>query len=171
MRSLAPYEGQFNNKDRKALLATSLKIYRNAVGLSQKEVAEVLGISIPTYSGYERGASEPDIETLVRLSYLFGVSTDTLLQRNFLGTDSTITGNLKSYKEQHDEMLEYFKGNNKYAAVGLMKMIDKFTKQLNKEASKLSEEAAKTLEDMITFKYIPDDEATDNNESVDEDNK
>ena len=46
---------------------------------NQTKIAKALGIAQTTYSGYERGESEPDIETLKRISGYFGVSIDYLL--------------------------------------------------------------------------------------------
>lgn len=47
--------------------------------MSQKEVAEKLGLSDAVLSNYERNLREPDFETLINLSKLFNVSTDYLL--------------------------------------------------------------------------------------------
>ena len=42
-------------------------------------MAEKLGIHCTTYTKYETGASEPNLETLLRLADLYGVTTDNLL--------------------------------------------------------------------------------------------
>ena len=47
----------------------------------QKDVAQRLGIDRTTYAKYESGASEPNHETLLKLSELFDVSADYLLGR------------------------------------------------------------------------------------------
>ena len=49
--------------------------------LTQREVAEHLGISQPSYIRYENGRSEPTIENLVKLADLFDVSLDYLCGR------------------------------------------------------------------------------------------
>lgn len=46
---------------------------------TQKELAAFLGIDRTTYTKYETGASEPNLETLNRLSSYFGVSIEYLL--------------------------------------------------------------------------------------------
>lgn len=79
---LAPYEGQFDVVTRKQMVAEMLRQLRKTKGLQQKEVAQILGISPQTYNGYEKGRNEPPIETLVRLSYLYGISVDLLVQRD-----------------------------------------------------------------------------------------
>ncbi|MBO6140458.1 MAG: helix-turn-helix transcriptional regulator [Ruminococcus sp.] len=49
--------------------------------LSQKQVAERLGISPSIISGYETGERTPSTEVIVCFSYLFNVTTDYLLGR------------------------------------------------------------------------------------------
>ncbi len=49
--------------------------------LTQKEVAERLGISQPSYIRYENGSAEPTLENLIKLADLFDVSLDDLLGR------------------------------------------------------------------------------------------
>lgn len=58
-----------------------LKALRTDKGLSQKEMAEYLGISQPAYANYERQAREADYETLKKLADYFNVTTDYLLGR------------------------------------------------------------------------------------------
>lgn len=135
-----PYERQFTNQDRKILLANSLKHFRRGKGYNQKQVAELLDISVATYSGYERGASEPDIETLVRLAYLYGVSTDLLLQKSNLNTSTSTEGVFKSFREQTDEMIEHFSEKKQPAMVKLVKMINGFMDQLEKVKDELPDD-------------------------------
>lgn len=58
-----------------------LKEMRKMCGLTQREVAERLGISQPSYVRYENGTSEPTLENLAKLADLFDVSADYLLGR------------------------------------------------------------------------------------------
>lgn len=76
----APYECQFTAEDRKQFIAESITQLRKKSGLSQKEVASLLGTTQATYSTYERGRTEPPAEILVRLSYLFKAPVDVILQ-------------------------------------------------------------------------------------------
>lgn len=57
----------------------NLKAARQSANMTQQEVAEYLEVSRVTYARYEGGVHEPDIATIVKLSKLFGVSTDYLL--------------------------------------------------------------------------------------------
>lgn len=59
----------------------NLKELRKLYGYTQRQVAEKLGISQPSYIRYENGSSEPTLENLVKLADLFDVSADYLLGR------------------------------------------------------------------------------------------
>lgn len=57
-----------------------LKTAREKAGYkSAQSFANVLGLEPPAYRKYERGASEPNFETLVRICELLSVNTDFLL--------------------------------------------------------------------------------------------
>ena len=56
-----------------------LKILRKKRGLTQKEFAEMLGISQKSYSHWETGKNEPNYENLSMLACIFDVSIDFLL--------------------------------------------------------------------------------------------
>ncbi|MBJ6362139.1 helix-turn-helix domain-containing protein [Paenibacillus sp. GCM10012307] len=59
-------------------LGARLKKAREQKRLTQMEVAQNLGISNGTLSGYERNYRDPDTNTLARLATLYGVSVDWL---------------------------------------------------------------------------------------------
>ena len=61
-----------------------LKEQRKLYGITQREMAERLGISQPSYIRYEQGTAEPSQENLVKLADMFDVSTDYLLGRDDL---------------------------------------------------------------------------------------
>lgn len=73
-----------------------LKIARESVGATQSEIADILKISRPTYTNYEAGRSEPNIETIARLAKMYEVSVDWLFG---LSSESYI-GSLKEAKEE-----------------------------------------------------------------------
>ena len=58
-----------------------LKEQRKLYGLTQRQMAETLGISQPSYIRYENGSSEPSQENLVKIADMFDVSVDYLLGR------------------------------------------------------------------------------------------
>ena len=62
------------------ILADKIIELRKKSGWSQEELAEQLGISRQAVSKWESGASIPDLDKIIRLSGIFGVSTDYLLK-------------------------------------------------------------------------------------------
>ena len=48
---------------------------------TQARVAELLGVTQAGYNRYEAGAREPDLDCVIRIADLYGVSTDYLLGR------------------------------------------------------------------------------------------
>ncbi len=58
-----------------------LKEMRRLCGYTQKQMAEFLKITQPSYIRYENGSSEPSQENLVKIADIFDVSVDYLLGR------------------------------------------------------------------------------------------
>lgn len=56
-----------------------IKELREEEGLKQTELANMLNIKQNTYSQYETGAREISIDVLMKLSKIYGVSTDYIL--------------------------------------------------------------------------------------------
>jgi transcriptional regulator with XRE-family HTH domain len=52
---------------------------RKEIGLTQKQLAEVLGVAQPTIRKWESGFNEPNISTLDKLSHLFQCTMDKLI--------------------------------------------------------------------------------------------
>ena len=61
------------------MLNQKIRELRCSCGWSQVELAKRLGLSKQTVSNWENDNIQPSIEMLVRLSRVFGVSTDYLL--------------------------------------------------------------------------------------------
>lgn len=62
------------------ILADKIIFLRKKSGWSQEELAEQLDVSRQSVSKWESGASVPDLDKIVRLSEIFGVSTDYLIK-------------------------------------------------------------------------------------------
>lgn len=60
-------------------VAEKLRHYREACVLSQKQVADALNIERSTYTKYETGDTEPNLNTIVRLAAIYNVSPTELL--------------------------------------------------------------------------------------------
>lgn len=54
--------------------------YRSQLGMSQKELGKAVYVTRQTVSNWETGKSYPDIQSLLRLSSLFGISLDQLIK-------------------------------------------------------------------------------------------
>ena len=73
-------------------LGQKIKEYRNALQMTQEELAERMFVSRQTISNWENDKSYPDIQSLLLLSNLFNVSLDTLVK-----------GDVERMKEKIDE--------------------------------------------------------------------
>ncbi|MDO4280233.1 MAG: helix-turn-helix transcriptional regulator [Peptococcaceae bacterium] len=62
------------------ILSEKISELRKKNGWSQEALAEQLGVSRQSVSKWESGASIPDLDKILRLSEVFGVSTDYLLK-------------------------------------------------------------------------------------------
>ena len=60
----------------------NLKNARLKKGLSQKDVAEKIWVAKSTYSLYESGSREPNVQTIKKISDVLDVSADDLLGIN-----------------------------------------------------------------------------------------
>lgn len=67
-------------------LMTQVKLFRSKMGMTQEEVAEKVGVSRQAVAKWEKGETQPDIESCVKLADLFGVSVDALV-RNMQNND------------------------------------------------------------------------------------
>ncbi|MCL2519139.1 MAG: helix-turn-helix domain-containing protein [Oscillospiraceae bacterium] len=63
-------------------LSEKIQNLRKGNNLSQEELGEKLGVSRQSVSKWESGLAMPEIENLIILSEIFGVSTDYLLKEN-----------------------------------------------------------------------------------------
>lgn len=99
------YENLYTFEERKQLIADSLRIIRQSKRMTQKQVAEHIGINPQTYATYERGRNEPPAEIIIRLSYLYDIPTDIILQKdNVTKEKSAIMKQLDNFDAVIDEM-------------------------------------------------------------------
>lgn len=61
-------------------ISNQIKTRREAMGLSQEQLAEKLYVSRQTISNWERDKTYPDVQSLLMLSILFDTSIDTLVK-------------------------------------------------------------------------------------------
>lgn len=78
------------------ILADKIVDERKIMGLSQEELAEKLGVSRQAVSKWESAQSMPDLQRVLQLAELFGVSTDYLLKDDAV---KNLSDGLREYKE------------------------------------------------------------------------
>ncbi|WP_079908237.1 helix-turn-helix transcriptional regulator [Paenibacillus sp. 32352] len=61
------------------MLLSNLEKLRISNGWTQEEIAKKIGVARTTYTNYEAGKREPDIETAQKIADVCGVSVDYLL--------------------------------------------------------------------------------------------
>lgn len=142
------YNGEFTVEERKAMTAQALRELRKSKKLSQKEVAGELNIPATTYNTYESGRTEPPIEILVRLSHLYGVPVDFIVQRDrTFRTADDLTREIAKYSEQIAELDKVMAEGSvdNPLAVGLISMLGKLTEAMSSLSQ--TEAAQKALKD------------------------
>lgn len=129
------YKGQFTIEQRRLMTAQALQELRKSKKLLQKEVAAYLNIPATTYNTYESGRTEPPLEILVRLSYLYDIPIDLIVQRN--RTFSTAEDVSRQMAEVKEQLAEFDKqiAEKGAAAPG----ISDFLASLNRLADVISE--------------------------------
>lgn len=60
-----------------------LKKARIAMGYTQQQVADAMGITDSTYCGYETGKRQPDVHKIKQLAQILNTSGDFLLETGF----------------------------------------------------------------------------------------
>lgn len=113
-------------------------------GLTQKQLAQQLNITDKAYWSYERGRTEPDINTLIKIADYFDVSLDYLCGRqnnNLIFADS-----LSDKKKELFSMIKDLNDDETLIVLGFVarlanKPIDEVMSKLNKksETTKLSQ--------------------------------
>ena len=62
-------------------MSTRIADARKAIGMTQRTLAEKLGIAASTLNGYEKGNHKPDSDILIAVSSITGCTIDYLLNR------------------------------------------------------------------------------------------
>jgi len=94
------------------MLGKRLKTLREAKGLTQQQLGELINLSQQTIGHYEVGRASPDAETLIKLADYFQTSVDQLLGRTNIRTPiETIAAHHEGDEWTEDELedIENFK--------------------------------------------------------------
>ncbi len=108
---------QIKDKERKQLmiLADKLIRLRKQFGLSQEELAEKMNVSRQSVSKWESANSIPDLNKILKLGEIFGVSTDYLLKDDIEETETiSVDDELSIKKITLEEAISYI--DQKHAA-------------------------------------------------------
>ncbi len=93
----------------KKTLGSFLAVLRKAKGMTQKELAERVGVSDKTVSHWERDESAPDISVLPVLADIFGVTVDELLRGEKASANAEPADTLS---EKSEKQLRYLMEKN-----------------------------------------------------------
>ncbi len=107
------------------ILADKIVDLRKKNGWSQEELAEKLDVSRQSISKWESAQSVPDMARVIRLSELFGVSTDYLLKDNIERIEPAEEGAVEALArtvsmEEASEFLRVRDLNSRRTALGVM---------------------------------------------------
>ena len=63
------------------MIVNKVRELRTAAGMTQKELADQLGVTVPTVSKWELGQRTPELEKVFRMTLIFGVPIEEIVQR------------------------------------------------------------------------------------------
>ena len=63
------------------MVVNRVKELRTAAGMTQKALADQLGVTVPTVSKWELGQRTPELERVFRMTLIFGVPIEEIVQR------------------------------------------------------------------------------------------
>ncbi|CUK86107.1 Gp33 [Listeria monocytogenes] len=131
------------------MFGNRLKQLRKNNNKTQEDISKILGISRGAYSHIENGRNEPDMETIVKLANIFGVSTDYLLGRSNNGFIDTIAAHIDSNatEEEMEEILAYIEEKRK-------KYANEEEIDITDIAAKKDDDVAKFVEENPDFKAV-----------------
>lgn len=74
---------------------SKIKFFRENLGLTQKQLADMIGVTAVTITRYEQNKREPDINTLLKISTALNVSLLDIIQEK----DNNSTSDLEKYNK------------------------------------------------------------------------
>lgn len=63
------------------MIVNRVKELRTAAGMTQKALADQMGVTVPTVSKWELGQRTPELERVFRMTLIFGVPIEEIVQR------------------------------------------------------------------------------------------
>lgn len=80
-------------------LSKNLTTLRKSFSYTQLDVSKMLNISRQAYTNYEKNHRSPDIDTLIRISNIYNVSLDTLINSNINTETSEFADPTPAYQQ------------------------------------------------------------------------
>lgn len=114
------------------MLRRQLKIFRNQNGLSQQQVADVLGVNRSTYCGYELGRRDVDVDTIIKLADFYKVPIEKFFEKRipaeYIYDDDYFEGQpdtryLSQLSKQEKELIVKFRMSNEERQNEFLKLI------------------------------------------------
>ena len=104
-------------------IENKLQFLRELHELKQQDVADALGVSRSTYANYESGRRAPDIDLLMRLADIYGISLDELTghqvnQSSGIKLSSQALRLLKSFNQLPADYQEWYISHMAYDVKG-----------------------------------------------------
>lgn len=115
------------------LLTSNLKVLRKKREITQRKLAEAIGVNLSAYGNYETGYSNPDYGTLYKLARFFGISVDDLLYTD-LGVSTKISEEVGAHghpSQTYEEGAEY--QTMQHTLNRLATVLEKLNETLNKK--------------------------------------
>jgi transcriptional regulator with XRE-family HTH domain len=84
-----------------SIIGSNIKKFRSRLGLTQKGLADLVGINRSNIGSYEEGRAEPGFDNLKKLSSFFCVTVEELLTENYQLT-------ISSAKTKKDQVYEKY---------------------------------------------------------------
>lgn len=88
-----------------ANVGEQIRLFRKQLNLTQKQLADQLNVSRSVLTKWEIGTLTPDLQALVQLSELFGVSIDALIGRPYPATQ-VLHEVRKLYQSEEEESID-----------------------------------------------------------------
>ena len=83
-------------------LGEKIKIHRQAAGLSQEKIAELVGVSRQAVAKWESDRSAPTTSNLLKLAGILGISIDVLLDQGYSPEPATAEQVCQLYKKEQE---------------------------------------------------------------------
>ena len=129
------------------MFCDNFKKYRKLSGMTQEEIAKFLMVTPQAVSKWETGNGAPDISLLVPIAELFGVSTDDLLGRTDMVSETILNEiyySKESHKDKYNEYVKLLKTNPNNEQI-LLKLLSISAELLGREKDTLSDDEKNNL--------------------------